>query len=533
MKFTRALALVVLVLALAVSEALAVPKKASAGLIETKVSGLPTSGPSGTSRIVTDGVDGADCTVGGGRFAVLCTFDGSSTWTAGGGGSGGGASTGNHYLTGQDDTGNVPNSINLGALSTGYLKCTTVGSVCTPSTDTTVISSAVPNTYSAGMKQTFNPSATTAGISVGGLAGDPSAGVNGDIVYNASAGKFRCYQAGAWTDCIGGAGSAAFSSVTAGTNTAALVVGTGGSLTVSGTGTINATKLNGTTVSSTNQDANHLLLGDGSWKNCSDGLLLTWASSALACGSVDAATRALDNLASVAINTALLPGTAGSLDFGSATKTWKDLFLAGSSGTPGTNNFKITGTSTSGTRVVTLPDRSITVAGVSGTLTSGNCAKFDASGNIVDNGAVCGGAGSATYSATVTTPVFSNPAASTTYTFTSGTTAAIGSIAAVMLSFPAPMTGHVTAVYYTMIGAGTQGAGGTTSKFLVNNFTQTLASSGCTVSLTAAAATPAGCSETPSLAVTAGDLVNVQVQTQAWTTAPTNTYWRATVLFGS
>ncbi len=43
--------------------------------------------------------------------------------------------------------------------------------------------------------------------------------------------------------------------------------------------------------------------------------------------------------------------------------------------------------------VVTLPGRSGTVAYTSGTLTSGNCAKFDASGNIVDNGATCGGGG--------------------------------------------------------------------------------------------------------------------------------------------
>jgi hypothetical protein len=33
----------------------------------------------------------------------------------------------------------------------------------------------------------------------------------------------------------------------------------------------------------------------------------------------------------------------------------------------------------------------VTMATTSGTLTSGNCAKFDASGNLVDNGATCGG----------------------------------------------------------------------------------------------------------------------------------------------
>lgn len=39
------------------------------------------------------------------------------------------------------------------------------------------------------------------------------------------------------------------------------------------------------------------------------------------------ATKALDNLAAVAINTALLPGTSDSIALGSGTKNWSDLFL--------------------------------------------------------------------------------------------------------------------------------------------------------------------------------------------------------------
>lgn len=42
------------------------------------------------------------------------------------------------------------------------------------------------------------------------------------------------------------------------------------------------------------------------------------------------------------------------------------------------------------TRTYTLPDRSATMATTSGALTSGNCAQFDASGNLVDSGGVCG-----------------------------------------------------------------------------------------------------------------------------------------------
>lgn len=70
------------------------------------------------------------------------------------------------------------------------------------------------------------------------------------------------------------------------------------------------------------------------------------------------ANAALSNLASVAINAALIPGTAGALDFGSTTKPWGDLWFAGTSGTPGTNQFKITGASTGGVRTLTFPDAS-------------------------------------------------------------------------------------------------------------------------------------------------------------------------------
>lgn len=91
-----------------------------------------------------------------------------------------------------------------------------------------------------------------------------------------------------------------------------------------------------------------------------------------ASGGASGATTALDNLASVAINTALIPASAAGLDFGSATKPWKDLWLAGSSGTPGTNNFKITGASTSGTRTWTLPDASDTFVGLTATQTLTN-----------------------------------------------------------------------------------------------------------------------------------------------------------------
>lgn len=61
--------------------------------------------------------------------------------------------------------------------------------------------------------------------------------------------------------------------------------------------------------------------------------------------------------------TSLGPNAAGTVDSGSATLPFRNLYLAGTSGTPGTNNFRITGASTSGTRIITLPDAAITVSG--------------------------------------------------------------------------------------------------------------------------------------------------------------------------
>jgi hypothetical protein len=89
------------------------------------------------------------------------------------------------------------------------------------------------------------------------------------------------------------------------------------------------------------------------------------------------ANTALSNLASVAINTSLLPGLT-TIDLGSTTAAFRDLYLGGSA----TNYIKFSGTSTTG-RTVTLSDNSGTMAllsptsqqsgnlNISGTVTSG------------------------------------------------------------------------------------------------------------------------------------------------------------------
>ena len=94
---------------------------------------------------------------------------------------------------------------------------------------------------------------------------------------------------------------------------------------------------------------------DARFPNCADGQVWIFLSNALTCGSassIGGATIALDNLASVNINSSLLAQTG--IDLGSTTKPFRDLYLFGS-GTYGTNYFRFTGTPTAG-RTVTWPD---------------------------------------------------------------------------------------------------------------------------------------------------------------------------------
>lgn len=64
----------------------------------------------------------------------------------------------------------------------------------TISTGTTVSASI---TWSAGVKQTFAPNATTAGLNVGSVAGDPSAPANGDLWYDSTANELTARINGA------------------------------------------------------------------------------------------------------------------------------------------------------------------------------------------------------------------------------------------------------------------------------------------------------------------------------------------------
>jgi len=116
-----------------------------------------------------------------------------------------------------------------------------------------------------------------------------------------------------------------------------------------------------------------ILIGNGSGYAASTitagpGVQITNAAGAITVSAPTAglcatcANTALSNLASVALNTSLLPGAAGVLNLGSGVLPFGQLSLSGSSATPATNNFLITGTSTGGTRTITLPNASGTVA---------------------------------------------------------------------------------------------------------------------------------------------------------------------------
>lgn len=134
----------------------------------------------------------------------------------------------------------------------------------------------------------------------------------------------------------------------------------------------NATNANTLTLQSGATSSNLTLtmpVADGVNGNC----LQTDGSGHLAFGSCtnapgsSAADVSLDNLSAVALNTSLLPGTAGAIDLGSSTKSFGNLYLAGTSTTPASNYFEITGVAT-GARTITLPDATGTVC-----LSSGNC----------------------------------------------------------------------------------------------------------------------------------------------------------------
>lgn len=102
-----------------------------------------------------------------------------------------------------------------------------------------------------GVRQVFNPNATTPGINIGSLFGQPSALSDGDMWFDASLGKFRCQENSVTLNCIGSGavGGGTFTSLGSGTNTtSAFVCDTGCSLLPTSGGQLAATQLRPTVV---------------------------------------------------------------------------------------------------------------------------------------------------------------------------------------------------------------------------------------------------------------------------------------------
>lgn len=83
----------------------------------------------------------------------------------------------------------------LSGVATGTTRTITV-----PDGDGTMTLLDIAQAFAAGAKKTFSHSATTAGIKIAAVAGDPSSPEDGDVWYNASTNKFRKRQNGVTED---------------------------------------------------------------------------------------------------------------------------------------------------------------------------------------------------------------------------------------------------------------------------------------------------------------------------------------------
>ena len=121
----------------------------------------------------------------------------------------------------------------------------------------------------------------------------------------------------------------------------------------------------------------------------------TWAPF----GSGSGANTTLSNLGTTSVNSSFL--FQAGRDIGSATHPVQNLYLVGS-GSYSSTSFELTGTPT-GTRQLTLPDRTTSVAGyINSPWVSGHCVSIGSTGDLVDAGGACttGGGGGTVSSGT-------------------------------------------------------------------------------------------------------------------------------------
>lgn len=92
----------------------------------------------------------------------------------------------------------VDTSIWTGTASSGILKATSQGALATATAGTDYAGVGVSNTWADGVKQTFNPDNTNAGVNAGSNGAAPSAPANGDLYYDTGLTAFQFYQNGGW-----------------------------------------------------------------------------------------------------------------------------------------------------------------------------------------------------------------------------------------------------------------------------------------------------------------------------------------------
>ncbi|TAH35450.1 hypothetical protein EYC59_02205, partial [Candidatus Saccharibacteria bacterium] len=206
----------------------------------------------------------------------------------------------------------------------------------------------------------------------------------------------------------------------------------------------------------TNFSLNTLTAGSGINISNTAGSITISAPVAGTCAGC--ANTSLNNLAGVAINTSLLPGSAAGANLGSSVLPFGQLSLAGTSATPATNNFLITGASTGGTRTITLPDASGTIA----VSASGNIA-LSANGNITFSGQLPvanGGTGSNSASGARTNLGAAASGANSDITSLSGLTTALsvaqGGTGATSLTSNGVLLGNGTSAVTSLTGSNGQ-----------------------------------------------------------------------------
>lgn len=84
----------------------------------------------------------------------------------------------------------------------------------------------VANAWSDGIKQTFNPNGTSAGISVGQHSADPSVAADGDLFYNTSLSALRARISGAWVTVSDAPGTGTVTSVSSANSDLTVATGT-------------------------------------------------------------------------------------------------------------------------------------------------------------------------------------------------------------------------------------------------------------------------------------------------------------------